>query len=287
MKTSGIIYYHAWDYQPASAGARRHAERRAIPRTHAPAASRPASFLLGLGLLAVAFGGITGPVTPEIRLEAKYAMLSLQRSLPGITESLMRPFTDTRDRLLALAGSGTPAPAAPEAPVRVTPAVFDPLKAPDGSTIEPVDRQFGLVIPKIGVNSAVIPAVNPTKPGDYAEALKRGVAHSSLSYFPNEKGTVYLFSHSTNYDWWVNDLNAVFYLLKNLEEGDLVVVFYKDTAYTYKITGKQVVKPTSVSYMAPIAGERKLILQTCWPPGSVAERLLIFADLVQEATVAI
>lgn len=169
----------------------------------------------------------------------------------------------------------------------IAPAFFDPLKTADGTLIEPVNKDFSLVIPKIGINASVIPAVNPTKPGEYLPALEQGIAHSSLSYFPDEDGTVYLFSHSTNYEWFVNDLNAVFYLLKNLEEDDLVVLFYKGNSYTYKITGKQVVKPTAVSFLVPQAGARRLILQTCWPPGSTSERLLIFADLVESSNGAI
>jgi LPXTG-site transpeptidase (sortase) family protein len=85
----------------------------------------------------------------------------------------------------------------------------------------------------------------------------------------------------------VKDLNAVFYLVKNLEIGDNVVIVYKGDRYTYKITDKKVVSPEAVAYMAPRAGIKNLILQTCWPPGSTEERLLIFADLVSEPNQAI
>ncbi len=252
MDTSGIIYYHDW-----------HAPLK-VPKPDVgrePVGKRDWARLLGLGMVALALGGLTGPLTPRIRLEAKYALLR--------TKTTQKPAT----------------PAA---------ALFSPLTTPDlpagrqaASSIDPVNKEFSLVIPKIGVNAAVIPSVNPTKPGEYLKALERGIAHSSLSYFPNEDGTVYLFSHSTNYDWFVDDVNAVFYLLKNLEENDAVVLFYQGTSYTYRISGKQVVKPSAVSYMSPQAGAKRLILQTCWPPGSTTERLLIFADLVTEQNEAI
>ncbi len=162
------------------------------------------------------------------------------------------------------------------------PVVFEPLTTPDGATIDPVNQEFALVVPKVGINAPVIANVDPVKPGEYKEALETGVAHASTSFFPDEDGTVYLFSHSTNYDWFVKDLNAVFYLLKNIETGDAVVLIYKGKRYTYKITGKKVVSPSNTTYLYPYVGRRNLILQTCWPPGSVAERLLIFADLVEE-----
>lgn len=230
---------------------------------------------MGLGLVALALGGLTGPLTPRIRLEAKYALIQAKSFVIVIPDQIGDRFrfsgntkTDSR-----LHGNDKTIPA--------TPAAFDPLKTPDGASIDPVNKDFSLVIPKIGVNAAVIPAVNPTKPGEYLAALQKGIAHSSLSYFPDEDGTVFLFSHSTNYDWFVGDLNAIFYLLKNLEENDTVILFYKGASYTYKITGSQIVDPTAVAYLAPQAGDRRLILQTCWPPGSTTQRLLIFADLIE------
>lgn len=221
-----------------------------------PAPSR--GKLVALALIALSLGGIAGPMVPSLRLEGNYWY---QRVNVSVSQRVAEQ---------------KPLP-------KSVPVVFNPLKTEDGSSIDPASKDFGLVIPKVGINTAVIPAVNPADPGKYLEALKKGVAHASTSYFPDEDGTVYLFSHSTNYDWFVSDLNAVFYLLKNLSEGDLVVVFYKGTQYTYKLREKRVVKPTETSYLIPQKGTKTLILQTCWPPGSTAERLLLFADFVESA----
>lgn len=144
---------------------------------------------------------------------------------------------------------------------------------------DPVNRDFSLIIPKIGVNAAVIPSVNPANTKEYLDILKTGIAHASTSFVPGE-GTTYLFSHSTNYDWFAKDLNAVFYHLKNLTEGDTIVVFYKGKQFTYRLTEKRIVKPSEISYLVGVAGDKRLILQTCWPPGSTTERLLIFAELI-------
>ncbi len=207
--------------------------------------------VVGFTLLALSLGGLTGPFIPALRLEAAYALAQ--------TKTMeVKP----------------PLPASPT-------LVLTPLVAPDGSPIDPVNRDFSLIVPKVGINAPVIANVDPGNPGEYATALKTGVAHASTSFLPDQDGTVYLFSHSTNYDWFVDDLNAVFYLLKNLDAGDLVVLYYKEARYTYRITHKRIVKPSEISYLVPEAGKKSLILQTCWPPGSVAERLLLFADLVE------
>ena len=221
-------------------------------------ASQPSLRTFGLSLIVVAAGGIFSLFLPQLQLEAGYWSKQIASYVN------------------AKRGS-TPV----ELP-KAAPVIFNPLVTEDGASISPVNTDFSLIIPKIGINAGVIPAVNPAKPGEYLEALERGIAHASTSYFPNEEGTVYLFSHSTNYDWFVRDLNAVFYLLKNLSEGDLIVLFYKGNRYTYRLSQKRVVGPNEVSYLVPQTGSKKLILQTCWPPGSLAERLLIFADLVEE-----
>jgi len=211
---------------------------------------------IGLGLVALAFGGITHSLLPTIKLELAY---QIPRAINTIT---------------ALVENTKKLPSS-------VPMVFNPLIDQDGNLITPINTEFSLIVPKIGVNAPVIPSVDPANPTIYGDALQEGVAHAQTSFFPDENGVVYLFSHSTNYEWFVKDLNAVFYLIKNLEEGDLIVLIYKGTEYTYKLTEKRIVAPTEVSYMSPIQGQKMLILQTCWPPGSTTERLLVFADLLQ------
>lgn len=253
MQSYGVIY----QYQSArSTRQPKHAAR--------PIRFHGLSRIVGLALLALSLGGITGPLTPALRLEAQYMVQRVSESVSQRrAQATVKPLPKS------------------------VPVVFNPLKTEDGSSIDPASKDFGLIIPKVGINTAVIPAVNPTDPGVYLEALKKGVAHASTSYFPDEDGTVYLFSHSTNYDWFVSDLNAVFYLLKNLSEGDLIVIFYKGKQYTYKLREKRVVAPTETSYLIPQKGTKTLILQTCWPPGSTTERLLLFADLIDDQSQSI
>lgn len=213
--------------------------------------------IIGLSLLSLSLGGITQITLPPVRLEASYYIAKAKAYIATKNEKPMPP---------------------------AIPVVYNPLIQPDGTVMEPINKDFSIVIPKVGINASVMPAVNPGDSKAYEEALKVGVAHASTSFFPNEDGTVYLFSHSTNYEWFVKDLNAVFYLLKNLNVGDQIVLVYKGTLYTYKLREKRVVSPSEVSFMAPIPGTKALILQTCWPPGSTTERLLIFADFVKTSS---
>jgi len=220
----------------------------------------PLSQFLGIALLSLGVGGIVGPLIPELRLEANYVADRAHIMVNNILTNHTPPLPQS------------------------APVVFVPLKGPDGTIITPISQDFSIVIPKIGVNAPVIANVDPTSPKAYDEALLNGVAHASTSFFPDQNGTVYLFSHSTNYQWFVKDLNAVFYLVKNLDRGDTIVLIYKGIWYTYQISDKQIVAPSKTKYLIPYAGKKSLILETCWPPGSTTERLLIFAKLIETGT---
>jgi len=224
------------------------------PQTHTRGIS---SRTIGIGLLVMAFGGFVATNATKLRLDVAYKTHEAKLAVHSLTNPTK--------------------PLPPSAPV-----IFEPLIDATGKEITPVNTEFSLIVPKIGINAPVIASVNPADTKSSNKALKEGVAQSATSFTPDQNGTVYLFSHSTNYEWFVKDLNAIFYLVKDLLPGDTIVVFYKGIRYTYELKEKRVVKPKEISYLVPEEGKKSLILQTCWPPGSTAERLLLFADLVEE-----
>ena len=69
---------------------------------------------------------------------------------------------------------------------------------PQRKTITAINPEFGLIIPKLGINITVIPEVNPNDSKEYQKALAQGVAHARGTSTPdNQKNTV-LFAHSTD-----------------------------------------------------------------------------------------
>lgn len=143
---------------------------------------------------------------------------------------------------------------------------------------QPVDREFGLVIPKIGANAKVIPNVDPNDSKSYQWALTKGVAHALGSALPGERGRVFIFSHSSANFYEASRYNSIFYLLNKLENGDSVKVYYEDEEYDYQVMNKKVVAASEVNYLTGGA-DGELVLMTCWPPGTNLKRLLIFATL--------
>jgi len=139
------------------------------------------------------------------------------------------------------------------------------------------DSEFSIIIPKIDAESRVLDRVSVVDKNEYMEALKHGVAHAAGTGLPGEGKTIYLFAHSTSGEWNVVRYNAIFFLLNHLENGDEVWLIYKQRLYPYLVTDQKVAEAKDVSYLTEYQNGETLVLQTCWPPGTILKRLLIFA----------
>src|SRR3989344_1489960 len=151
------------------------------------------------------------------------------------------------------------------------PGSFNNVQAAENEIV-PLSTEFGIVIEKINANAKVIANVNAGNEAEYVSALTAGVAQALGSTAPGEKGNLYLFSHSTDAPWNIIRFNAVFYLLRELEKGDRVIIFYKDRRYDYIVFDKTVALPTDVSYLTNRYDAPILTLQTCDPPGTLLNR---------------
>ena len=197
-------------------------------------------------LLTVSAGGLLFFLLPLLILETRgWARNLAARPKPAV-DSLQAEFADSRRQL-------------------------------DLEWFQPVDSQFSIVVPKINLNSAIAADVSVWDKKAYQGALKSGVAHAAGSFFPGQGGTIYLFGHSIDYLWRVAGFEASFYLLKELELGDQVNLFYHQDLYVYRVTAKQVVAASETDFLKIDFEQEKLVLQTCWPPGTTWQRLIITA----------
>lgn len=147
--------------------------------------------------------------------------------------------------------------------------------------IIPIDKEFGLVIPKIDVNVKVFAHVDAAKPQEYLPLLAQGVAHAKGSLLPGQEGNVFIFAHSTDTPLNASRYNAVFYLLNKMEKDDEIFVYYQQQKYVYKVMEKKIVAPEKLAdYLKTLKG-KTLTLQTCYPPGTTLKRLIVIARLVE------
>ena len=103
--------------------------------------------------------------------------------------------------------------------------------------------------------------------------LKKGPGHESLTPLPGDIGRSTISGHRTTY-------GAPFNRVDELEVGDLIYLeTIKDELFVYKVTEQQIVKPTDVLILEG-TDKKELLLTTCDPKFSAANRLIIIAELI-------
>lgn len=151
------------------------------------------------------------------------------------------------------------------------------LNKPKNLEIKPIDKTFGIVIPKIGANARIIANVDPYNANIYQVALTKGVAQAMGTALPNQIGNMFLFSHSSANLLEATRYNSIFYLLSKLQKGDEIEIFYKNVKYKYLVSGAKIVDAKDISYLNPKSDIKTLTLMTCWPAGTDLKRLLVVA----------
>lgn len=149
----------------------------------------------------------------------------------------------------------------------------------ESKTIVPVSTDFGIVIEKINANAKIIADVDPSNEKEYMNALSKGIAHAKGTAKPPENGNIYLFSHSVNAPWDVVRYNAVFYLLGKMDIGDKIILFYKGKRFDYIVYDKIITNPNNTNFLIQNYDQSVLTLQTCDPPGTTLNRLVVRARL--------
>ena len=138
-------------------------------------------------------------------------------------------------------------------------------------------KPFYIEIPKINVASQIIPNVDPFNETEYRKSLENGIAHAKDTSLPGEKGTSFLFAHSSDLPWRITRYNVAFFRLPELQKGDIIIISKDRKLYKYKVTDKKTVWPNEVNYLLETK-KTQLILQTCVPIGTSFQRLLVFAE---------
>lgn len=139
-----------------------------------------------------------------------------------------------------------------------------------------IGKGYYIQIPKIGALAPIILNVDPWNSQIYRPQLKKGVALAKGTYLPGEKGTSFLFAHSSDFAWELSKYNIVFFRLGELQKGDEINIFKNGKKLKYKVVSKKEVWPSEVEFLKDLS-KTQLILQTCTPIGTDLKRLLVFA----------
>ncbi|MBN1530508.1 MAG: class E sortase [Thermoleophilaceae bacterium] len=119
-----------------------------------------------------------------------------------------------------------------------------------------------IAVPRLGLSYVFVE-------GSGSGSLAEGPGHYESTPLPGEHGTVGIAGHRTTH-------LAPFRRLDELHRGDAIVLAMPYGRFTYRVTGTEIVRPSSVSVLRRRARDG-LVLTTCHPLFSAAERLVVFA----------
>jgi sortase A len=134
-----------------------------------------------------------------------------------------------------------------------------------------IGQALGVIeIPKIDLKKVIVQGANP-------EELALGPGHIPSTVMPGQPGTFAVSGHRTTH-------GRPFYRLNELAKGDTITIVTRYAIYTYKVSHFQVVAPTAVEVLDTVLGangkaKAQIVLTTCNPRFSAAQRLIVFGDL--------
>ncbi len=157
-------------------------------------------------------------------------------------------------------------------------------QAPKGYAPGPGAPVFRILIPKIELNDdkgyIVVEGVDEESlkagPGHYpkcAPSFPKPLCTNFPAAWPGSKGRVIISGHRTTY-------KAPFLEVDKLNNGDEIILETKWGRFTYEVYEQRAVSPLDPEVIVQKDNVRELVLTTCHPPLSAAQRLITYARQV-------
>lgn len=147
-----------------------------------------------------------------------------------------------------------------------------PNYSPEKTT--PRVDNYTISIPKIKIEDAFVSTL------DYD--VSRHLINYGGTAIPPEKGNAVVFGHSTLPSLFnKNDYKTIFANLHIIEIGDKIEVKASGKKYTYSVISISVVDPNDFTPLSQSYDDSYLTLITCTPPGTIWQRLVVKAKLVE------
>lgn len=144
------------------------------------------------------------------------------------------------------------------------------------------DKPALIEIPSLNISA---PLIWTKDTRNFDRDLKNGLVHYPGTALPGDIGTSYISGHSSNVPWIKSQYNKVFSSLDKLGDNEtfMVTVTLRDGKkvklhYVVKKSGQYL--PNDQEQFANTA-QSVVALSTCWPPGTIAKRLVVFGQLTQ------
>ncbi len=141
----------------------------------------------------------------------------------------------------------------------------EPIAPPsDAYAKEPVIEMGSIAIPKLGVDMTLYEGIRLT-------TLDYGPGHWPGTALPGEVGNVVIAGHRTS-------KHKVFRNVDQLVPGDEIIFTDDAGVHVYLVNRVEILQPTAIWIVDPTETATATLF-ACHPPGSTAQRIVVFADL--------
>ena len=228
------------------------------------------SAVLGFIALGVVMLQSIGTLQDETSRAQLNAEAQIRASIPTIVPTPVLQLAD-----IVLPGGHTPPTSAEggqfnfeEIPVSLRSQVRQQLAMLPEMVRPPVTAESArrVVIPDIGVDSIIVPGVDP-------EALRLGVGQLTNGVTPNSDGKLVLAAHNDIY-------NELFRHIVDLKPGMVFQIHTEKQIYEYVVTGTEIVSPQDVHVMGYRGGATATLI-TCYPYQVNTQRFIVYAERVE------
>ncbi|MDD4628529.1 MAG: sortase [Candidatus Peribacteraceae bacterium] len=148
-------------------------------------------------------------------------------------------------------------------------------------------QRYELSIPSLSVRAPVfVPDRKYWDAGNWdllEQQMQVGLSYGVVTYPhavpPGEQGTLIIAGHSSPPDQRAaaHSFGKIFEMLPDLKVGAEITVRFGTTSVTYEVADTMVVSPSDTTILAQQKDESLLKLITCYPVGTVKDRLVIIA----------
>lgn len=153
-----------------------------------------------------------------------------------------------------------------------------PLPTFQEEKFEFTEKQNSLEIPSVEIVTPIYLAKS-TDEKEILINLDRGPVMFSDSSLPGNVGATIILGHSARHDWPKSNPTWTFTYLRDVKEGDEIILNFEHRKYVYIVEKKLILKKGEE--LPSVEQKNILFLITCWPPGrlSFEQRLVIEAKL--------
>jgi sortase A len=227
-----------------------------------------ASGLVGLLILSSCGGpdepsaaALPAPIVPTTAAPTTVAPTTLRPTTTLAPTTTVAATTTMLPTTTALPTTTTEAP-----PTTLVPESSGPIAPPvDAHAAEPVIELGSIVIPKLGVDMTMYEGIRLT-------TLDFGPGHWPGTALPGEVGNIVVGGHRTS-------KHRVFRNVDQLVAGDEIIFRDENGEHMYSVNRVEIVEPTAIWIVDPTETATATLF-ACHPPGSTAQRIVVFADLV-------